>query len=175
MKLEYDDKSIVVSKPKALVLGPNDGEKRIRRWGHPFTIKVDELNGGAKQFAVGSEQLEPGDIIHPHKHDDFEELLMISSGNGIVQLGDERFHVEQGSLVFIPPNTWHGLENKGSTKMDLMWVFPQLGMENYFRDTSVPAEEEPMPFPKDELNHIREQHSDKVQYQESELSHYEKL
>lgn len=155
-----------------LVLKQNDGEKLKRKWGHPFLIKVDAQNGGAKQFSVGSEKLFPGDLIHTHKHEGLEELILICSGTGKAISEDIFIDLQPGSLVFIPQNTWHGFENTGTEPLELLWVFPQQGMEQYFRATAIAEDHPPSPLSAEELNDIRKQHRDKVEYQEHSLQHY---
>lgn len=160
------------SSPKKTIISPDDGEKLMRRWGHPFLIKIDELNGGSKQFAVGSEKLLPGDSIHVHRHNDFEEILIITAGKGRVLLGDKYFDVKTESLIFIPQQTWHGLDNIGTENMELLWIFPKLGMEKYFRATSIPVEQQTTPLTDVELNRIRDDYRDLVEYRDSNLTHY---
>lgn len=157
---------------QGLVLGPNDGEKLIRRWGHPFLIKIDELNGGSKQFAVGSEKLSPGRSIHVHKHNNFEEILIIIAGKGRVLLGDEYIAIGPGSLIFIPEKVWHAVENTGTETIDLLWIFPKLGMDKYFRATSVTADQQPLPLLEEEMNAIRAQHKENVEYRDHNLKNY---
>lgn len=159
---------------QGLVLGPKDGEKLVRRWGHPFLIKIDPLNGGAKDFAVGTEKLSPGKLIHVHRHNHFEELLIIIAGKGMGLLEDKYIPVESGSLIFIPQGAWHGLENTGTEDIDLMWIFPRLGMEEYFRATSVGEGQSPTPLSVDEMNHIRANHMKNVEYRDISLKNYTK-
>src|SRR5215813_4508995 len=64
-----------------LVLQPADGEHRVRRpppaslstLAAPFIIKVDEQNGGAKDFVLFTENVPPGQTISPHRHPHSEE------------------------------------------------------------------------------------------------------
>ena len=61
---------------KPLVLQPRDGEARMRRpppstlstLAAPFLIKVDERNGGAKDFVIFTEDVPVGQTISPHRH-----------------------------------------------------------------------------------------------------------
>lgn len=173
MKLskQQDSKSFI-DVSEGLILGPEDGEKLVRHWGHPFLIKIDEVNGGATQFTVGSEKLLPGKLIHKHRHNNFEEILIIQAGSGTLLLGDNHSVVKAGSLVFIPQGVWHGLENTGTEVIDLLWIFPKLGMEQYFRATSVAAGQQPLPLSNDELNRIRASHLENVEYQDVILKSY---
>ena len=68
-----------------LVLQLADGEHRMRRpppaslstLAAPFIIKVDERNGGAKDFVLFTEDVPPGQTISPHRHPHSEEILFI--------------------------------------------------------------------------------------------------
>lgn len=157
---------------KGLVLGPDEGERLIRRWGYPFLMKVDEINGGAKQFVVGSEKLPPGKSIQVHRHDYAEEILVIMAGKGTAVLGDKKVSIDPGTLVFIPQHTWAGLDNTGTETIDLLWMFPKPGVEKYFRATSV-AEGQPIPaLSEEEMNQIRAFHSEYVTYRNEKLTGY---
>jgi len=78
----------VENAPTPLVLQPSDGEHRMRRpppaslstLAAPFIIKVDERNGGAKDFVIFTEDVPPGQSIPPHRHPHSEEVLFIHAG-----------------------------------------------------------------------------------------------
>jgi quercetin dioxygenase-like cupin family protein len=161
-----------VDQQQGLVLGPDDGEKLVRRWGYPFLMKVDENNGGAQQFVVGSEKLPPGKSVHVHMHDYAEEILIITSGNGTATLGDKRAPVGPGTLVFIPRHTWAGLDNTGAESLGFLWLFPSPGIEKYFRATSVPFGQAPPELSKAEMDSIRATYSQYVTYRDDELKDY---
>ncbi|MCZ4072135.1 cupin domain-containing protein [Agrobacterium sp. LMR679] len=158
--------------PKGTVISPDEGERLVRRWGYSFLMKLDEKNGGAKQFVVGSEILPPGKSVHVHKHDYAEELLIINSGRGTAILGDRKEPVGPGDIVFIPQYSWAGLDNTGTENIDFLWLFPKPGIEKYFRDTSVPDGQEPKVLSDEELDRIRALHSEFVTYRDEDLKDY---
>ena len=107
-----------VSKETPLILEKNEGERRIwRPWpGHPepggaFVLKVDPKNGGSSHLVFGTEDLQPGDGIDPHKHPESDEILFLQTGTARVHLGDSVRDVHAGATVFIPANTWISLKN----------------------------------------------------------------
>src|SRR5262249_41928857 len=71
-------------------------------------------NGGSEQMTVVTEDMAPGDKIPVHRHPHADELILIQSGTGKVTLGDEVQFVHGGAIVFIPRNTWIGMENVGN-------------------------------------------------------------
>ena len=55
--------------------------------------------------------------VHMHEHD--EEVFFVHKGKGTVILND-RTAVEEGTVVYIPPGTWHGFE--ANDDMQLVWL-----------------------------------------------------
>jgi quercetin dioxygenase-like cupin family protein len=158
--------------PRALILGPADGELRVRRpppaalstLSIPFIIKVDELNGGARDFFMMTEDIPPGQTISPHRHPHSEEILFIHRGHGRAWLDGREARVEAGSTVFMPPGTGVRLTNDGAGPLSLVAVFSRQGFEKYQRDISVPPGTNAPPLTVDELTAIRARHRDHVQY-----------
>lgn len=157
---------------KCLILGDNDGEKLVRRWGYPFLLKIDETRSGARQFIVGAETIPPRKGIHVHKHEYAEELLIINSGSGTATLGDQVAPVGKGTVIFIPRRTWHGLANTGDDDINLLWIFPKPGMDRYFRATSLSDCEKSLPLSREELGRIRRRFGNYVTYKDDNLVNY---
>ncbi|MES9855792.1 MAG: cupin domain-containing protein [Sedimenticola sp.] len=55
----------------------------------------------------------PGVTTHLHRHHQSEEIYHITSGTGVMELGDERFSVVQRESVLIPPGSAHRITNNG--------------------------------------------------------------
>jgi mannose-6-phosphate isomerase-like protein (cupin superfamily) len=53
--------------------------------------------------------MEPGESPPLHVHHDTEQVFYVLEGNGLLQIGEsaERFAVEPGNVVRIPPHTYH--------------------------------------------------------------------
>jgi quercetin dioxygenase-like cupin family protein len=123
---EISNGQSVAAKPTPLILAADDGERREFRTrpGVTFTVKVDPRNGGSEHMAVVTEDMAPGDRIPVHRHPHADELILIQSGTGRVTLGDKVEEVHAGGIVFIPSDTWIGMENIGKdhlTHIDI-WV-----------------------------------------------------
>jgi mannose-6-phosphate isomerase-like protein (cupin superfamily) len=59
----------------------------------------------------------------PHYHRISEEIYYISKGTGSVRAGNRRFDVKTGSVVYIPKNTVHALENgSDSDELELLCI-----------------------------------------------------
>ncbi|MFH1174982.1 MAG: cupin domain-containing protein [archaeon] len=54
----------------------------------------------------------------PHYHADSEELYYVIDGRGKVRVGEQTFAVKRGSVIYVPTNTVHALEN-GSAAEEL--------------------------------------------------------
>jgi mannose-6-phosphate isomerase-like protein (cupin superfamily) len=75
------------------------------------------LSGGVAELAPGGGRLEQ------HRHAP-AEVYHVLAGIGVVTVGDERFEVRTGSTVFIPPASWHAIENTGNDALRLFYCFP---------------------------------------------------
>lgn len=104
-------------KTKGYVLKPGEGEKL----GDPRggVIKVSP-ESGSKQLAMAVQPLAAGKRIGTHMHERDEEVFFVHKGKGTVLLDDKRTPVEEGSVVYIPPGTWHGFE--AGDDMQLVWL-----------------------------------------------------
>ena len=48
----------------------------------------------------------------------------MQQGRGRLRIGAEIRTVAAGTIVYIPENTVHGIENVGTEPLTLMWAFP---------------------------------------------------
>src|SRR5262245_47466832 len=162
----------VENAPTPLVLQSTDGEHRMRRpppaslstLAGPFIIKVDERNGGAKDFVILTEDVPPGQSIPPHRHPYSEEVLFIHAGTGTAWLDGKQATIGPGSIIFMPPNTGVRLMNDGKQPISLVAIFSRPGFDKYLRDISVPAGETAKPLTAAELTAIRARHTGAVIY-----------
>ncbi len=155
-----------------LVLQPRDGEHRMRRpppsslstLAAPFVIKVDERNGGARDFVIFTEDVPVGQTISPHRHPHAEEVLFIHAGTGTAWLDGKEARIGPGTIIFMPPNTGVRLTNDGKQPISLVAIFSRPGFDRYQRDISVPAGEVPKKLTIEELTAIRARHEGAVLY-----------
>jgi mannose-6-phosphate isomerase-like protein (cupin superfamily) len=54
--------------------------------------------------------LSPGSRQPPHKHSP-EQVYVIIAGKGVMTVADAEREVAVGDMVYIPPNTVHGIQN----------------------------------------------------------------
>ncbi|MCL2363847.1 MAG: cupin domain-containing protein [Defluviitaleaceae bacterium] len=71
----------------------------------------------------------PGEDIGLEVHPNTDQFLRIESGQGIVQMGHTRNHLNireaafEGSAIFVPAGTWHNVTNIGHTPMKLYSIY----------------------------------------------------
>ena len=99
----------------------------------PTLIKVDPKVAGSKHLFMLSEVLPPGTGVPVHRHTHDEEILFIHAGTVTVTLGDRQAEARAGATVFIPPNTWIGVQNTGSEPATFLAIFPEPSTGDYFR------------------------------------------
>jgi mannose-6-phosphate isomerase-like protein (cupin superfamily) len=75
---------------------------------------------GNVQQSLAEAEVAPGDSTQLHYHTLSEELYHIVAGEGIMQLGTERFAVGVGDTVCIVPGTPHCITNTGTTALRIL-------------------------------------------------------
>ena len=131
---------------KGLVLGIDEGERRVRRNAGkgPFILKVDRQNGGSPELVMGYEDLAPGAEIQLHRHLMADEIIFVHRGGGVASLDGRESRVSAGSTIYIPRNVTIGLVNTGTEPLGIAFVFSGPGFEQLMRDNSV-LEGQPVP------------------------------
>ena len=104
---------------EAMVGDPDD-----HRPGSQWAVLADEgdASGRVEGLAVIVEEIGPGERIPLHVHRVDEVIL--PHGPGRFRLGDTTSEVDDGTVVFIPAGTAHGLENPGAAPLPIQAVFP---------------------------------------------------
>jgi quercetin dioxygenase-like cupin family protein len=67
-----------------------------------------EMTRGGHLELVSEFEVAGGGLVDPHLHPT-HEFYYVTSGRGIMTIGDEECEIRQGDLVRIPPNTVHSL------------------------------------------------------------------
>jgi oxalate decarboxylase/phosphoglucose isomerase-like protein (cupin superfamily) len=84
-----------------------------------------------------SSQLGPPPHIH-HREDEFYYVL---EGELEILDGDRTFMASAGSFVHIPRGTLHTFKNVGTTPARMLTFFTPAGMEGFFFEAGLPAQE----------------------------------
>jgi mannose-6-phosphate isomerase-like protein (cupin superfamily) len=78
---------------------------------------------GTRGMRSGYVTLTPGESVGEHNTESKEEALIILSGKGTVVYGDgTSLHVEEDTLVYIPPHTKHDVKNRGTESLRYVYV-----------------------------------------------------
>jgi len=77
-------------------------------------------NKTLNNLILSSTRLKPKKETRGHSHEGKEEIYYFVEGRGVMQLGDETFHVEEGDVVLIPDGIFHKVDNP--TDKDLYFV-----------------------------------------------------
>jgi quercetin dioxygenase-like cupin family protein len=72
----------------------------------PRELREETLGGHLE--LVSEFEVTGGGEVHPHSHPTHEFYYMIS-GRGIMKIGDEEREVQQGDLIYTPPNVTHSI------------------------------------------------------------------
>ncbi len=83
----------------------------------------------AKKMQVTLMCIKPGECVGLECHEDVDQMLVIVSGKGFVQMGKCKEHLEfekracPGYSVIVPMGTWHNITNVGNTPMKLYSIY----------------------------------------------------
>ena len=80
---------------------------------HRLDYGIKRLQDNLKHFVIWSTR--PENPFGPHKHPGWE-LWYILEGEGVVSLDGETCPVETGDLVYLPPESEHGLRTTTSVR-----------------------------------------------------------
>ncbi len=102
----------------------------------PFTTKdgstIRELHHTNAQ-SLAEAWLEPGQATQRHYHARTEEIYLLTSGGGVLEVDGESSDVRQGDAVLIPPGAWHELvAGPEGARLLCMCVPPYSHDDTYF-------------------------------------------
>lgn len=75
---------------------------------------------GSRAQSLAEAVVAPGMHTVLHRHRRSEELYHITAGEGLMTLGGDRFPVQAGDTVCIPPGVAHRIANTGSEPLRLL-------------------------------------------------------
>jgi mannose-6-phosphate isomerase-like protein (cupin superfamily) len=90
----------------------------------PGTAAYVHYNGPTHQLATmctGMVELDPGATPHPpHRHPE-EEIMIVASGTGVIEVDGKPTPVGPGAIMYCGSNVSHGITNTGATPMTFYW------------------------------------------------------
>lgn len=76
-----------------------------------------------KELGFAPVCMAPGEQNDGHSHTLVEEMLIVQSGEGQIQINDETFDLCAGSVAMVPAGQFHALCNTGKQNLEGMIVF----------------------------------------------------
>ncbi|MEM7058657.1 MAG: cupin domain-containing protein [Pseudomonadota bacterium] len=93
----------------------------------PSDIRWKTFTGGddspTKDITFGICEVPPGGRLRPHHHAE-SEVYYIIGGTGEVLLDNDVVKVAPGSVLFVPADLVHGIRNRGTETLSMLWIFP---------------------------------------------------
>jgi mannose-6-phosphate isomerase-like protein (cupin superfamily) len=83
---------------------------------------------------------DPGTGAPEHTHFETEEIVAVIEGAAEFWVGAERTELGVGESVLLPPHSWHGFRNSGSTTLHLFAVLGSARPLVQYRDSPVALE-----------------------------------
>ncbi len=84
------------------------------------TIRVVLDRSETARTEIGMETWRAGLVGPPHKHEEKEQVFLITSGRGWVRVADEQREVQKGDLIYIPAGIEH--QTTASPDEDLQYL-----------------------------------------------------
>jgi quercetin dioxygenase-like cupin family protein len=75
-------------------------------------ILLEEGDAPGGELSITWVDVEPGGRQPPHSHSP-QQVYVVTRGSGRMRVGEDEREVTAGHLVFIPPDTEHGIVNTG--------------------------------------------------------------
>jgi quercetin dioxygenase-like cupin family protein len=119
------------------------------RWymGHLFTWLVTSEQTGGK-FSILETTIRRGMEPPPHTHTFESETYYVTEGTMKFVVGSETFVAKAGACVYLPANIQHEFKLESEIVKCIILIEPG-GLEKFFIDFSVPAQQLTLPPPPD--------------------------
>lgn len=125
--------------------------------GYANTI-ISPLDYPMLSYSMGTQCMEPGEVLPEHYHERHEELFYILRGRAKAFVDGVEYPISPGMTLFFGRNVAHGLVNDGEEQLAWVWIFNPPGLENVLagvgmervpdqpRPASVPRPADPGPL-----------------------------
>jgi len=80
-------------------------------------------NTSLKNLVISSTTLHPGKSTRGHSHSGQEEIYMIISGSGTMELDDKKIDIHGGEMVLINDGVFHRVHNTAEVDLYMVCIF----------------------------------------------------
>ena len=80
-------------------------------------------NTSLKNLVISSTTLHPGKSTRGHSHSGQEEVYMIISGSGSMELDNKKIDIQGGEMVLIEDGVFHRVHNLGEVDLYMVCIF----------------------------------------------------
>lgn len=101
--------------------------------GRVIAVKTTPVKGNGSALVVGTAALPAGYETPPHSHE-AEEVAIIISGKGGVEIDGEIFPVSEGTVLVTPSNSVHKTFSDEDSPLVVLWVYGPPGSESRWLD-----------------------------------------
>jgi mannose-6-phosphate isomerase-like protein (cupin superfamily) len=77
---------------------------------------------GSRQLDYRISTYQPMGYVERHVHKVQEQVYHVLDGEGLMEIDGSRTVVRKNDVIFIPPGTWHSIENTGLTDLTFIVV-----------------------------------------------------
>lgn len=96
--------------------------------GRTVAVKASPARGNSSKIVVGTAALPPGYRTPPHSHES-EEVAVVLSGSGGIDIDGVEYPVEPGSVVMAPANSQHVTFAHPEAELVVLWFYAPPGSE----------------------------------------------
>lgn len=95
--------------------------------GRAVAVKASPARGNSSKLVMGTSCLPPNFSTDPHAHE-AEEVTVVLSGGGRVDIGGDAHPLEKGMVLFAPSNIPHQTHS-GPDGLTVLWFYAPPGSE----------------------------------------------
>lgn len=120
-----------MSEKQRLLAGPDDGDVTVEGPVGVITKVWGEETAGV--LSIVEHPVEPGILVPPHTHADFDEWSYVLEGVVGARIGDEVIEAHPGSYVLKPRGIPHTFWNAGPEPARFIELITPAGFERFFQ------------------------------------------
>lgn len=136
----------------AVVVGPSEGEsywQPVPANGFVRTLLNQANTGASFDFSAGTQTVAPGCRVREHFHDDREEVIFITEGEGVAIVDGIEHSLSPGACLFLGKSRKHSFVSAGAQPLSFFWMLMPGGLDDFFRQIGrvrQPEDAAPEPF-----------------------------